>query len=140
LSLTGNHNCRSISLANNTTLLQLNLSENVFSESDTANNNESTTYGIGDMAAKALAQNTTLKELYLAGNLIGSMGAQALADNTTLIRLDLSDNLIGNSGAKALARNTTLVQLNLQGNKWIGEEGKLALKNSPNPYLRNLNF
>jgi hypothetical protein len=49
-------------------------------------------------------------------NGIGDVGARALAGNATLRSLDVLDNDIGDEGATALARNATLRSLDLRNN------------------------
>ncbi|CAE7450395.1 Nod1 [Symbiodinium microadriaticum] len=57
--------------------------------------------------AEALKQNSSLRTIYLEGNVIGFAGAKALAEtlkqNSSLTTISLSYNAIGADGAKALA-------------------------------------
>ena len=86
------------------------------------------------MLAHAMATNSTVTKLDLAGNRIRVSGAASLAKaveiNSTLTTLDLSMNEIGDSGAAALAKaleiNSTLTTLDLFGNE-IGDSGAAAL-------------
>lgn len=97
---------------------------------------------------QALATNTCLTTLVLAGNQIGDEGAKALAralvTNTCLATLDLAGNLIGDEGAEALARvlvtNTCLTTLDLADNL-ISDKGAKALGRalaSPGVHLSTL--
>jgi Ran GTPase-activating protein (RanGAP) involved in mRNA processing and transport len=85
--------------------------------------------------ARALQQNTTLRNLNLAFNRCGTRGATAmgemLCDNGTLLTLNLCTNDILSEGARsivdALCTNSTLRSINLQGNQAFsafGERGK----------------
>jgi len=81
--------------------------------------------------AKALGENTHLKELHLPGCEITSstaiLFAEALKKNKTLQILDLSHNKIGLEAIEAfglaIKDNNTLAELNLFGNKEPGETG-----------------
>ena len=56
------------------------------------------------MLAGALAQHSTLTELYSGGNQIGDEGAAALAQNATLTYLNLFNNQIGDEMKAELIR------------------------------------
>ncbi|KAF9276164.1 hypothetical protein BGZ68_010214 [Mortierella alpina] len=83
---------------------------------------------------KSLKNNSTLRELHLAGNSIGDSGARAISEalktNSTLIILDLVGNSIKDDGARALSEalkiNLTLTSLDLRSNL-IGYDGFLIL-------------
>jgi GTPase SAR1 family protein len=81
---------------------------------------------IGDEGARVLAQLAGLTELNLWGNGIGDEGAIALSQLTGVTWLDLGANRIGSAGARALAQLTGLTELGLWGNG-IGDEGAIAL-------------
>ena len=97
--------------------------------------NNSTNIGdIGEVLARALHHNSTLKVLYLPNNRISDAGtkalAQALHHNSTLKKLYLSNNTISDTGAIALAQalhhNSTLQILFLSHSR-IGHDGAVAL-------------
>eukprot|EP01088_Endostelium_zonatum_P014510 TRINITY_DN3214_c4_g1_i1.p1 TRINITY_DN3214_c4_g1~~TRINITY_DN3214_c4_g1_i1.p1 ORF type:complete len:867 (-),score=334.75 TRINITY_DN3214_c4_g1_i1:92-2692(-) len=80
--------------------------------------------------ADALAKNTNITEIHLAGCLIPDQGAAKIADvfrnNSTITELDLAQNKIGSEGlvaiANALAENKVIKTLNLLGqNSRFGE-------------------
>ncbi len=81
---------------------------------------------IDDQGAEALAFNSHLSSIVLAGNQIGNEGAIALAKNREINILMLTHNYIGDSGAVALAQNTTLWYLDVAYNR-IGTIGIEAL-------------
>jgi len=113
------------SLAGNTTLRALDLSNNQ----------------IGEIGAKAVAdfvKNSSLKKLNFASNRLGNEGALALARSlkgSSLQELCLGDNQIGDMGvnafAEALKQNTSLTWLSFHGNQ-VGDNGAVALANSLN--------
>ena len=121
----------------NTTLTNLNLSKNVFDNSDAAS------------LSDAIKVNTALCNLDLSRNKIGASGAGSLSDaikvNTVLTNLDLSNNNIGDSGAGSLSDaikvNTALTNLNLSGN-CIGASGAASLSDAikVNTALTNLDL
>jgi len=88
--------------------------------------------------ANAIANNTTLKKLYIYKNNIGPEGIKLLADalkknNTTLEELYLFENNIGDEGAKYIAEmltvNKTLQIIGLSSNN-IGDQGAQSLATS----------
>ncbi|KAG0333864.1 hypothetical protein BG000_008833 [Podila horticola] len=103
----------SAALKNNSTLVSLNLQDNLI--------------GVhGGMAlSEALKTNTTLFSLELAGNKIRENRALALSEvlktNSTLTTLNLKSNQFGDNGgqmlAEALKTNSTLTTLNLRHNQ-----------------------
>lgn len=109
-------------LADNQTILKLDLSYNVISD-----------FGICDLI-DGLFINVTLKRLVLSHNSIGDVGCVYLSDlllgNVSIKKLDLSHNNIGANGAKALSKalcsNTLLRVLDL-GHNNLGNEGCSAL-------------
>ncbi|KAL0208034.1 hypothetical protein P9112_010621 [Eukaryota sp. TZLM1-RC] len=109
-------------LESNYTLTQMNLSDNNIADEGASS------------LARALESNYTLTQLNLSDNNIADEGASSLAraleSNYTLTQLNLSDNNIADEGASSLARalesNSTLTQLNLSDNN-IGYEGASAL-------------
>ena len=102
-------------LITNTTLTELNLSDNKISDEG------------GKALAEALKINTTLTTLIILKNFISNEGAKAIAEvlktNTTLTKIDLGENHIGVEGVDALVnalkRNTTLTTLILYDNNQI---------------------
>ena len=85
--------------------------------------------------AAELAEDSTVRELYLGSNSIGDAGAASLAaaveKNGTLQRLYLSVNSIGAAGAASLAaaveKNGTLQTLDLGFNS-MGDAGAASLR------------
>lgn len=70
-------------------------------------------HGLTDAAAKAFANNTTLKKLDLSFNYIHSEGAAALANNNSIESLNLMANYIDDVGIAAFATNTAIKKINL---------------------------
>ena len=109
-------------LHHNSTLTELNLSNNSISDAGTV------------ALAQALHHNSTLTWVYLSNNSISDAGAVALAQalhhNSTLRELNLFNNSISDAGAVALAQalhhNSTLTELNLSNNS-ISDAGTVAL-------------
>jgi len=102
-------------LTKNTTLTELNLSDNEINDEG------------GKALAEALKTNKTLTTLIILKNFISNEGAIAFAEalkmNTTLIKIDLGENSIGVEGVKALEDalkiNKTLTTLILYDNYQI---------------------
>lgn len=107
------------SIAINTTLLSLDLSNNHLGDEGARN--------IG----KALQMNSTLTHIDLTANSIGNEGACAIAEllnvNTALKDISLDCNEIGNNGffsiCEALKTNTSLESITFYGNDIVNTEG-----------------
>src|SRR5437870_4736226 len=84
---------------------------------------------IGDTGSIYLANNTSLKTLWMYSANIGPSGATALAKNNSLEELVLEDNHIGDEGMKALVKNTSLKRLFVNKN-YIGNDGLSAMKDN----------
>ncbi|XP_032991829.1 leucine-rich repeat-containing protein 74B isoform X2 [Lacerta agilis] len=125
------------SLANNTSIVKLNLSDNWLNGDGAAAVAEmlkENCYISGGVLGAAIAENVGLKELDLSWNHFRGKGAVAIAKglgaNIFLRVLDLSYNGFGNGGAAALGEalkvNNVLEELNV-GNNRISLEGALCL-------------
>ena len=124
-------------LMNNSTLTELNLSSNKFTDDGSRR------------LAEAIQVNTTLQELNISMNKITDEGAKRLAEaiqiNTTLKELNISMNIITDEGAKILAEaiqvNITLQELNIASNEIFDEGAKgLAEAIKVNKKLQILNI
>uniref|UniRef100_A0ACB8FXV8 Uncharacterized protein n=1 Tax=Sphaerodactylus townsendi TaxID=933632 RepID=A0ACB8FXV8_9SAUR len=125
-----------LSLANNTSVLKLNLSDNWLNGDGTAS------------VAEMLKENCYISDVDLSENRLGMKGTKALSamllENTTLVSLKLSGNELNDPAAKylagALVTNNKLVYLDLSHNAF-GEsaECRRCLSSLP-PTLDQLHY
>jgi len=97
-----------------------------------------TNAGVGDDAARIIAEDLAIKEADLRGNKITDLGAEALAQSTSLISLRLGGNSrIRGGGVVDFSSNTTLRLLDLAN---LNIEDPVAAALGHNPNLRELNL